>query len=127
MKYLLDTHAVIWYLEDSSRLPANTKEIIDNNINRIFISSISLWEIAIKINLGKLELIMSLDEVLGNVMKGDFEVVQIEDEYLKMLSTLPFIHKDPFDRLLIATAQAENLTIMTVDENIRKYDVSWIW
>jgi len=127
MKYLLDTHAVIWYLEDSSRLPANTKEIIDNNINRICISSISLWEIAIKINLGKLELIMSLDEVLGNVMKGDFEVVQIEDEYLKMLSTLPFIHKDPFDRLLIATAQAENLTIMTVDENIRKYDVSWIW
>jgi len=127
MKYLLDTHAVIWYLEDSSRLPSNTKEIIDNNTNRIFISSVSLWEIAIKINLGKLNLIMSFDEVLDHVKKGDFEVVQIEDEYLKMLSILPFIHKDPFDRLLIATALAENLTILTADENIHKYDVSWVW
>jgi len=127
MKYLLDTHAMIWYLEDSSRLPSKTKEIIDNNTNRIFLSSVSLWEIAIKINLGKLKLIMSFDEVLGNVRKGDFEVLQIENEYLKMLSALPFIHKDPFDRLLIATALAENLTIITADDSIQKYDVSWVW
>jgi len=92
MRFLLDTHAVIWYLENSSRLPSNTKEIIDNNTNRIFLSSISLWEIAIKINLGKLKLNMSFDKVLDHVKKGDFEVVQIEDEYLKMLSVLPFTH-----------------------------------
>jgi len=127
MKYLLDTHAVIWYFEDSSRLPSNAKDIIDNTTNRIFLSSISFWEIAIKINSGKLKLNMSFDKVLDHVKKGDFEVVQIEDEYLKMLSVLPYIHNDPFDRLLIATALAENLTIITVDENIHKYDVTWIW
>jgi len=127
MRYLLDTHAVIWYLEDSSHLPSNTKEIINKNKNRIYLSSISLWEIAIKINVGKLKLVMPFDELLGNIKKGDFEVLQIEDEYLKMLSIQPFIHKDPFDRLLIATALAENLTIITADESIHKYEVPWTW
>jgi PIN domain nuclease of toxin-antitoxin system len=127
MKYLLDTHAVIWYLEDSSQLPPNTKEIIDKNENRICLSSVSLWEIAIKISLGKLKLIMPLHEIFDNIEKGDFEVLQIENDYLRILSVLPFIHKDPFDRLLIATALAENLTIITADESIYKYDISWIW
>jgi len=127
MRYLLDTHAVIWYLEDSPLLPSKTKEIIDDNDHGIFLSSISLWEIAIKVNLGKLNLATPFDAFLDNIKRGDFVVLQIQDDYLKMLTTLPVIHKDPFDRLLIATAQAEDLTIITVDESIHKYDVAWIW
>ena len=61
------------------------------------------------------------------IKNRDFDILQIEDAYLKGLSSLPYIHKDPFDRLIISTALAEDLTIMTIDENIHKYDVSWIW
>ena len=93
MNYLLDTHVLIWYFEDSSDLSFKVAEIIDNEGNLKFISSVSLWEIVIKANLGK----------------------------------LPFLHKDPFDRLLISTAIAEKLTIITVDENVQNYDVSWVW
>ena len=127
MKYLLDTHAVIWYFENSSELPKKIEELIDNPEISVYISSVSLWEIAIKISLSKLDLKLSLEELLYIVKNRDFDIIQIENEYLKKLYELPFIHKDPFDRLLISTAMAEDLTIITIDENIQKYDVSWIW
>jgi PIN domain nuclease of toxin-antitoxin system len=127
MRYLLDTHTVIWYVQKASNLPLKAEEIIDNEANRRYISSISLWEIAIKVNLGKLLLNSTLNEFLGKIRSSKFEILQIEDEYLKLLSTLPNIHKDPFDRLIIASAIAENLTIITTDENIQKYDVQWLW
>ena len=127
MKYLLDTHVLIWYFEDSQRLPKEMAELIDNPINYVYISSASLWEIAIKMSLGKLNLSLSLNQLLENISNRDFQILQIKDNYLMKLFDLPFIHKDPFDRLLISTALAENLTIITIDENIQKYDVPWIW
>jgi PIN domain nuclease of toxin-antitoxin system len=127
MRYLLDTHTIIWHLEDSPRLPSRLAEIIDNNENSIYYSSVSLWEIAIKVNSGKLELRFTFDEFLDGVKHSVIELLQIEDEHLKRLSTLPLIHRDPFDRLLIATALAEKLTIITADDDIHKYDVPWVW
>ena len=127
MKCLLDTHVLIWYFENSPELPHKIEVIIDNPEVNVFISSISLWEIAIKMSLGKLNLKLTLDYLLEITKDRDFTILQIEDKFLKGLSILPFIHKDPFDRLLIATALAENLTIITIDENIQKYDVPWIW
>jgi len=124
---LLDTHAIIWYLEDLPKIPQEMKEIIKLSENNIYICSISLWEIAIKINLGKLDLALTFDELLNEIKNSDFIILQIEDEYLKGLSSLPYLHKDPFDRLIISTALAEDLTIITIDENIQKYDVNWIW
>jgi len=70
---------------------------------------------------------LSLDELLDVIESSELPVIPIENDYLKELSRLPFIHKDPFDRLIISTALLEDLTIITVDENIQKYDVSWIW
>ena len=127
MKYLLDTHSVIWYLKASPELPKKIRDLIHNNETGIYISSVSLWEIVIKMSLGKLDINMPLDELLDIIKSKDFNILQIEDECLKKLSNLPFIHKDPFDRLIISTALAENLIIITADENIKKYDVSWIW
>ena len=127
MKYLLDTHSVIWYFDDSPKLSQKVTEIIENSENRLYISSISLWEIVIKMNLGKLSLGFSFDKLLNAIKVSDVGILQIEDEYLRNLSRLSFLHKDPFDRLLIATAFAENLTIITVDENIQKYDIAWVW
>ena len=127
MRYLLDTHAVIWYFEDLPKITPTVSKIIDNHENNIYISSVCLWEIAIKLNLGKLTVNFTFDELIDDIKNGDYHILQIEDEYLKGLSTLPFLHKDPFDRLIISTALAEDLTIITIDENIQKYDVSWIW
>ena len=127
MNYLLDTHALIWYFEDSPSLPNKIAEIIDSATNCKYICAVSLWEIAIKMNLGKLTMHFSFEQLLDEIAASDLIVLQIEDEYLKGLSKLESIHKDPFDRLIIATAVAKKLTIVTVDENIQKYDVSWVW
>ena len=127
MKYLLDTHALIWYLEDSKRLPQKTKRIIADTENTIFICSASLWEITIKTGLDKLKLDLSLDEFFSIIENSDFNMLDIENEYLLELARLPDIHKDPFDRLIVSTAVFEELTIITADENICKYDVSCLW
>ena len=127
MKYLIDTHTLIWYVEDSPRLPSKAGKIIDCNENQKYLCSISLLEIAIKVSKGKLTLSVPFEEFLDKVENADLELLQIEDKYLKKLVDLPFHHKDPFDRLMIATALAENLTIITADGDIHKYDVPWIW
>jgi PIN domain nuclease of toxin-antitoxin system len=127
MRYLLDTHAVIWLFEDSPQMPSEIKELVKCPENEIYIHSVSLWEMAIKLDLGKLKLQLTLEELISDIKKSDFEILQIESEYFKKLSSLPFIHKDPFDRLLIASALCEELTIITIDENIQKYDVPWVW
>jgi len=125
MNYLLDTHVIIWHFMDENQLPAKIRNIMDNPDNNIFISSASLWEIVIKTAIGKLDI--SFGKLLNQLDNIDFVLMQIEPEYLKRLQNLLLIHKDPFDRLLIATAQAENLTIITTDENIHQYNVQWIW
>ena len=127
MKYLLDTCTLIWYFEKSRRLPPKTRELINRDENRVYLCSVSFLEIAIKVSSGKLELRLPFEEFLDEIGKRDFEILQIENEHLKRLVFLPFHHKDPFDRVMIATALAENLTIITADENIHKYDVPWIW
>ena len=127
MKYLLDANAIIWYFEDSKNLPQRVAKIIDDPLNTIVISSLSLWEIVIKMMLGKLNFKMSFDELLTAINEYDFEIIQIENDYLKELFNVQRIHKDPFDRLLIATAVADNLTLITSDDDIQKYNVKWIW
>ena len=127
MKYLLDTHVIIWYFENSPELPLRIKELVRAHENEIYFCSISLLEIAIKLNIGKLRLSFTFDDLINDVKNRDFNILQIEDEHLKKYVNLPFIHKDPFDRLIIAAALAEDLTIITADENIQKYDVPWIW
>lgn len=127
MRYLLDTHAIIWHYEGSSKITPKVNELINNIDNSFYISAVSLWEIALKLSLGKLTVDFTFNELIDDIESGDFSILQVGNDYLKGLSTLPFIHKDPFDRLLISTAISENLTIITVDENIQKYDAPWIW
>jgi len=127
MKYLLDTHVIVWMVEDSSNLPLKIREIIRKPENQIAICSISLWEIAIKMNIGKLTLSLEFDELVDVLRSSDFDFLQVEDEYVSGLSKLPLLHKDPFDRLIISTALTEKMTLITTDENIQKYDVPWTW
>ena len=126
MKYILDTHALIWLIESSPKISSKIKKEMKNPSNLIFLSSVSLWEIAIKTGLGKLELKMPFIKLLKDLKNTNINILQIENSYLTGLSVLPKIHKDPFDRLIISTAIIENLTIVTADENIRKYGVSCV-
>ncbi len=125
MKYLLDTHAIIWFVSGSDKFSETAKEISEKE--ECYFSYASLWEIAIKQSLGKLDFpvkIPYLREVLEN---SGFKNLPITDKNLESLKSLPFIHHDPFDRLLIAQAQNNNLTIITKDSIILKYDIKVIW
>ena len=125
MNCLLDTHALIWYFDNSSKLSQKMRQVLTDPSNKLFISSASLWEIVIKIGLGKLNL--SFDNILTKLTIGEIEVLQVEASFMAKTLELPYIHKDPFDRLIIATALVADMTILTTDENIRKYDVTWMW
>ena len=125
MRYLLDTHALIWYFENDGKLSQKVEMVIDNPKNKIYVSSATLWEIAIKIGLGKLD--VDFDLLLGKVEQAEFLILQTKNQYLQELISLPQIHKDPFDRLLVVTTKVENMTLITTDEHIQKYDVEWMW
>jgi len=127
MKFLLDTHVVLWIAENSPKLTGRVKDVVLNRTAEKFVSIASAWEVAIKLGTKKLHLTGGLPEFFRMIDDNGFHTLTVEREYLREIPTLPDYHRDPFDRLLIATALAENLTILTADENIHKYDVPWIW
>ena len=127
MRYLLDTQIILWYIEDQGKLPSKIVNIIDNESNEIAVSLVSLWEIAIKINLGKLTLSMEVPALIDCLEDNDFTMLKLESSYITALLSLPDIHKDPFDRLLISAAISENMVLITSDGNIHKYSIPTIW
>jgi len=126
-RYLLDTHVAMWFFNGSDALSATANQIICNRSNPIYISIASAWELAIKIGLGKLEFKGKAEGFIHLAETSEIIILPIKTDYLSALETLPMIHRDPFDRLLIATALAEQMTLITVDENIMRYKVSQIW
>ena len=128
MKYLLDTHTALWFVNEHEKLPIEVKKILLDNTNLFYISIASAWEIAIKTSIGKLtEFKSGVKAFLAKIENSPIEILPISPRYIETTETLPFIHRDPFDRLLVAAAKTDGFTILTADENIQKYDVSWIW
>ncbi len=125
MKYLLDTHAILWYAQGSNELSSLAKTLMENE--ECFYSIASLWEIAIKQKLGKLDGTLSIKELEELCANVGFVKILTKSEHIEKTKSLDFIHRDPFDRLLIALAQSENLTIITRDTIIPKYDVKTVW
>ncbi|MDR3020268.1 MAG: type II toxin-antitoxin system VapC family toxin [Treponema sp.] len=126
-RYLLDTHTAMWFLNGDNSLSKTAKETILNLSNTKYISIVSAWEIAIKLSIGKLDIVKSTAEFLQDAEENGFLILPINPAYLTGIETLPMIHRDPFDRILIATAITEEMTLITDDDNISKYDVSYIW
>ena len=127
MRYLLDTHTAIWALGDKAKLSEAAKGIIDNTSLPLCVSIASAWEIAIKVSIGKLNFIGGSAFFLEKMQKNGIEVLKIEGSHINQVESLPFIHRDPFDRLIVATAKVEEMTIITADDNIPKYDVLSMW
>ncbi len=127
MNYLLDVHALIWFLNGDDNFSKKSKELIENQKNLKLISIATIWEIAIKISLGKFKFELGFKNFVDLINENGFEIIPISIQHTLKVSTLEFIHRDPFDRLIIAQAITDNLTIMTKDEYIEKYDVKTIW
>lgn len=127
MKYLLDSHTLIWFLNGDGKLSLNSKNLIENTDNQIFVSVCSIWEIGIKIGLQKLEFDGEFSEFLSLISSNSFTLLHLDLSHILEYSKLEFIHRDPFDRILIAQAINENMIILSKDENIRKYSVLTDW
>ena len=123
---LLDTHAFYWFICDDERMPEHIKRAIEEE-NQVFVSIGSFWEMAIKESIGKLTLPAAITELMETCTELSFSILPIRNTHLERLKALPWIHRDPFDRLFICQAQAEGLTLVTADENIRKYDIDTLW
>lgn len=121
MKLLLDTHVLLWWLNDDPALGAERRSSIKEERNSIYLSAISLAEIAIKTSLGKLEVPPEFDDVVA--VQG-FDQLAFTGKHAAVLRDLPWHHRDPFDRMLIAQATVEGLTFVTADERCRGYDVA---
>jgi PIN domain nuclease of toxin-antitoxin system len=127
MDLLLDTHTLIWFFNGDKLLSEKAKQSILEMRHRKFVSIVSAWEIAIKISLNKLSFDGKTEGFLDLINDNGFELLSIDKNYILQLEKLPFIHRDPFDRLLIVTAVAEKMHIVTADANIHKYAVDYIW
>jgi PIN domain nuclease of toxin-antitoxin system len=122
VRLLLDSHILLWWLMDDPALPAEAKTAIGDPNSEIFVSAATAWELAIKCALGRLE--FPIGQMAAVLDEAGFTPLGIEVEHAVTAGALPHHHHDPFDRMLIAQAQQEGLTIVTVDSTIRRYAVS---
>jgi len=128
MKLLLDTHTFIWFAYDSPDLPSKTKEALEDEETELLLSIASVWEMAIKASNGKLTLPARAGDFAANqIQKDDINLLAITLPHLNQVEALPFHHKDPFDRLLIAQSLVESLPIVSIDAAFDTYGIKRIW
>ncbi|MBT3375586.1 MAG: type II toxin-antitoxin system VapC family toxin [Lentisphaerae bacterium] len=128
MRYLLDTHTLLWFLQGASQLPDAVAERIEAPQAETWISMASVWEMAIKTGLGKLRVPYSLDKELPDLLEQNgFAVLNFGFDHLAAVSQLPFHHRDPFDRLLVSQALVEGLTLISCDSAMDAYGVQRTW
>ena len=129
MKYLLDTHVFLWWILDDPRLSKTAREIISDAKTTIFFSVVSAWEIAIKAHLGRIKFTAKpLERFLQEQLQAnDVQVLPVLLHHVFREHTLPLLHRDPFDRMLIAQTLEEHLTLITADAQIKAYNVPVVW
>jgi PIN domain nuclease of toxin-antitoxin system len=127
MKVLIDTHIFIWYVQSNEKLTKSVATLINDGRNEILLSTVSIWEMAIKQSTGKLNLGVPYANFIREQMSlNKMELLPISLEHLEIVTSLPFHHRDPFDRLLIAQAIAENIAIVSADSAFSLYPVQII-
>jgi PIN domain nuclease of toxin-antitoxin system len=128
VKIILDTQVLIWWANDVSNISDRVQNIICNVDNELLLSLASIWEIQIKVSLGKLSLPRPLPDVIGTqVSKNQIKIMQIELSHIYTLDLLPHHHRDPFDRIIIAQAMDERVSIASIDKAFDAYSIERIW
>jgi PIN domain nuclease of toxin-antitoxin system len=128
VKLLLDTHAFLWWIHDDQSLGARARRAIANERNQCFLSVASCWEMAIKKGLGNLEIPEPIDAFIAEQLAANgFSLLPIDLRHVARVSRLAFHHRDPFDRLLVAQAMDEGMTIASADPMLEKYGIERLW
>ncbi|MGI0490965.1 type II toxin-antitoxin system VapC family toxin [Alkalinema pantanalense CENA528] len=128
MKLLLDTHTFLWFIEGNLNLSNTARNLIEDEGNQRFLSIASLWEMAIKVSMNKLTLQTPFTNlVTQHVYSNAIEVLEIRPEQLDVLAKMPFHHKDPFDRLIIAQSVAESMAVISKDSEFGRYPITLLW
>ena len=128
MRLLLDTHAFLWFFIGNTSLSATARALIEDESNEKFFSVASLWEIAIKVSIGKLTLSAPFDDIFPDqIANNGIDLLGITSAHVSAITTLPFHHRDPFDRLLIAQALIEQMQIVSADAALDAYSITRIW
>ncbi|NBU74437.1 MAG: type II toxin-antitoxin system VapC family toxin [Planctomycetes bacterium] len=128
MNLLLDTHTLLWFLADSTKLTTAAKSVIEDPANKRWLSPISLLEIAIKIRIDKLRVAEPFDALFpSSLLMNKIELIPILPRHIAPLTALPMYHRDPFDRLIAATAQADDFVLVSADSAFDRYGLARIW
>jgi len=128
VRLLLDTHTFLWFIGGNTALSPYARQLIEDRTNERLLSIASLWEMAIKVSLGRLTLTLSFTDLVAKHVHGNaIELFEILPHHLDILTTLPFYHKDPFDRMIIAQGQAENIPILSRDSAFDDYAIRRLW
>jgi PIN domain nuclease of toxin-antitoxin system len=128
MRILLDTQAFLWFITDDPKLSDLARSVIENPDNERLLSIASLWEIAIKMSLGKLEVEKPFEELIPHQLEfNDIAVFGIEIGHLQKVAAMPFHHRDPFDRLIIAQSLVEQFPILSIDTKFDDYGIERLW
>ncbi|MCY7406743.1 MAG: type II toxin-antitoxin system VapC family toxin [Alkalinema sp. CAN_BIN05] len=128
-QFLIDTHVLIWYLEDDSQLSANVAEILEDTRHNLYVSIVSLWEIAIKSGLGKLKLKIEFHDLKEVLKRLSIEILSIDFEDTQTYLTLPLFenHRDPFDRILVAQVMRRSIALVSGDKKFDLYEIHRVW
>jgi PIN domain nuclease of toxin-antitoxin system len=126
-QFLLDTHALLWLIQGNSQLSNRARLVISDDTNQLYFSITSIWEIAIKLNIGKLKIGHTIAELYTLLAQLKIEILPIAQSDLEQYLTLPLHHRDPFDRLLIAQAIERELVLLSADESFAAYSVQRLW
>ena len=128
MQVLLDTHVFLWWIDDDKRLSERARSIITDGTNELFMSVVSSWEIAIKAQLGKLDLPANLEQFISKQLdENHITIMPIQLTHTLAIYRLPLLHRDPFDRMLVTQSRFENIPLLTTDPLIKQYVVKSIW
>jgi len=126
-KLLLDSHTLLWFFEEDPKLPKLVKDLIEDRDTFVAVSIVSFWELSIKQSIGKLKLAKSIAEMFHECEKQDISIIPISQQEIIEIGNLPFKHRDPFDRMIIATAQINALEILSADIEFDAYPIIRIW
>jgi PIN domain nuclease of toxin-antitoxin system len=127
MKYLLDTHVLIWFLNGDKSLSTKARKAIESDNATNFISIASIWEIAIKLSLDRLSIKIPFEQLSNELDKNNFQILPITFNDTFVLSTLAFHHRDPFDRLIISQSVANDFTLISKDKEFSAYKIKLLW
>ena len=128
MRLLLDTHTFIWYVTDNPKLSAHVKLLIEDENNEKLISIASIWEMAIKHSIGRLNFSLPFMEFVGQQLTvSNIGLLEINLQHIEVVASLPLHHRDPFDRLIIAQSMAEQIPILSVDAIFDAYTIARVW